>query len=584
LLVWHSRAQAEVIAVYVLALLLVLMVSIAMRFYIMASQTLKQVEEKKREIQQTVLSGGVRGYISGNTVYLASGIPLLVYSTLIHNGSHILWINPKPPSGLTGYRIAMPVMEISSLYIPIYSGSLTTLVEQCKARVVLVTDKGLIKWCPNVVTKIVNNTITALLTPMTPVGSFKVYYAGNISFFGVYGNWTGSSISGSDSSRTVLYPLLILYSDPVTISERWSSTVVNVTLRNSVTGDTAWIAFDVTKGSVVGSKAPTTKGNSYTAIMLMQSLASVAGITPVSLGGVDIFVFTVYYTYGSSRGVYAKELFTSTVLRVDPGDFTTLTVYTSFISCSGNYYNYINDYVVRTSGFGNIYIGVAYLTTGVGSFAPVQPMYISGYIEVGGESGWEHFKTAGSAPITISYYIYSPTLSSGVTGTGTSWSICRDGNVGTTLSGFLHARGGIKLPSGSTAVIGLYIKFQASVSASPQPPTSTATATPPTAAPWFVKQEPLPTNTTPINTKITVFTTQPINTSQYQIRYQINPDMKDLVTVAPTYLRSYGWGYQFILGADAPRKITIEVQYFDKTKNDYVTVFRWSGGNYLGAA
>jgi len=216
-----SRAQAEVIAVYVLALLLVLMVSIAMRFYIMASQTLKQVEEKKREIQQTVLSGGVRGYISGNTVYLASGIPLLVYSTMIHNGSHILWINPKPPSGLTSYRIAMPVMEISSLYIPIYSGSLTTLVEQCKARVVLVTDKGLIKWCPNVVTKIVNNTITALLTPMTPVGSFKKYYAGNISFFGLYselaGDATGTSIAGSVS--VTLRPLIVLYQDPVAVTE-----------------------------------------------------------------------------------------------------------------------------------------------------------------------------------------------------------------------------------------------------------------------------------------------------------------------------------------------------------------------------
>jgi len=583
-----SKAQAEVIAVFVLALLLVLMIGVAIRFYIMANQTLKQVEERKREIQQTVLSGGVRGYIENNTVYLASGVPLLVYSVMIHNGSHILWSNPSPPSGLTSYRIAMPVMEIGDIYVPIYSGSLASLIEQCKARIVLVTDKGLIKWCPNIITKYINNTVTALLTPMTPVGSFKVYYVGNISFFGIYGNWTGSSNGGSDYSWTSLYPVIIFYNDPVAVSERWSNTVVNVTLRNAVTGDVAWIAFDVAKGSVVGSRAPSTKGNSYFVIEMMpsNSIASATSIAPVSLGGVDIFAFTAYYTSGSSRGVYVKELFTGATLRIDPGSFTTLTVYSNFFSCSGSYYNYVNDYVVKVVGFGNVYIGVVYPYTGVGSFAPAQPMYIYGDIEVGGGSGWEHFKTEGSAPITVSYYIYSPTLGNGATGTGTSWSICRDGSISGSLNGFLHARGAIKLPSGSTATIGLYLKFQASVTATPSPPTSTPAPPTQIVASWFVKQEPTPTSTTPIKTTITVFTAQPINASQYKIVITIAnkaANTETTQTVQPTYLQSYGWGYQITLGADAPYSVEIKVQYFDKTKNDYVTVFRWSGGNYLGA-
>jgi len=585
-----SKAQAEVIAVFVLALMLVLMVGVAIRFYTMANQTLKQVEERKREVQQTVLSGGVRGYIDNNTVYLASGVPLLVYSVMISNGSSILWSNPSPPSGLTSYRISMPVMEISDIYTPIYSGSLAPLIEQCKARLVLVTDKGLIKWCPNIVTKIVNNTVTALLTPMTPVGSFKVYYVGNISFFGIYGNWTGSSLGGSDYSWTSLYPVIIFYSDPVTISEKWSNTVVNVTLRNSVTGDVAWIAFDVTKGSVVSNKTPTTRGNSYKTIMLVQNLVSVTDITPVSLGGVDIFVFTVYYVSGSSRGVYAKELFTGVTLRVDPGDFTTLSTYSYLFSCSGNYLNYGMD-IVRVSGFSNVYIGIAYLATGVATFAPVQPMYIYGYIEVGGEvgggSGWEHFRAVGSAPIKVSYYINSPTLGNAATGTSTSWSICRDGRVGSSLSGLLQAVGNIRLPSGATVAIGLYIKYQTSASASPPPP---PTATPPSSSQivtsWDVRLEPEPTSTTPIKTTITVFTTQPINASQYQIVITIvNTATKTgtTQTVQPTLL-SYGWGYQITLGADAPYSVEIEVKHFDKTVNGYVTVFKWYGGNYLGAA
>jgi hypothetical protein len=583
-----TRAQAEVIAVYVLALLLVLMVGIAIRFYVMSGQLLKQVEERKREVQQTVLSGGVRGYVSGDTVYLASGIPLLVYSVMIHNGSHILWINPKPPSGLTSYRTAMPVMEVSSLYVPIYSGSLTALVEQCRARVVLATDKGLIKWCPSVVTKYINNTIESLLTPMTPVGSFRIYYVGNISFFGLYGILSNSI----ESSRTVLYPLAVLYTDPLRVSEKWSSYVVNVTIANTVTGDTAWVAFDVSQGAVVSRRIPAARGNDYVMFLAApsQGLSSVASLKPVSLGGVDVFIFTAYYLKpsGSSGRIYASELLTGAQLYVASGDFVNYiaTGTTMQTTCRG--VQYLASYGVSTKSFGDIYVGILYPSTLVGSFAIFKQLSINTWTSIYYSIATDYriFDSTGSFNTQMSYAVHSSIMSSPSTGTATSWSICREGNNPGTWF-YVKARSAVKIPSGRTIEVGLNITVQVSTGAQPPAPPTTTPSPPPIAAQWFVHQSPIPTNTTPINTKITVFTTQPINTSQYKIHYLIinlATNQNDEGYVNPTYLQSYGWGYQFVLDADAPRKITIEVQYFDKTKNDYVTVFRWSGGNYLGAA
>ena len=582
-----TRAQAEVIAVYVLALLLVLMVGIAIRFYIMSGQLLKQVEERKREVQQTVLSGGVRGYVSGDTVYLASGIPLLVYSVMIHNGSHILWINPKPPSGLTSYRTAMPVMELSTLYIPVYSGPLTALVEQCRARVVLATDKGLIKWCPNVVTKYVNNTIESLLTPMTPVGSFRIYYVGNISFFGLYGILSNSI----ESSRTVLYPLAVLYTDPLRVSEKWSGYVVNVTIANTVTGDTAWVVFDVSQGAVVSRRIPAARGNDYVMFLAApsQGLSSVASLRPVSLGGVDVFIFIAYYLKpsGSSGRIYASELLTGAQLYVASGDFVNYiaTGTTMQTTCRG--VQYLASYGVSTKSFGDIYVGILYPSTLVGSFAIFKQLSINTWTSIYYSIATDYriFDSTGSFNTQMSYTVHSSIMSSPSTGTATSWNICREGNNPGTWF-YVKARSAVKIPSGRTIEVGLNITVQVSTGAQPPAPPTATPSPPPIIPSWFVKQEPVPTNTTPINTKITVFTTQPINTSQYKIHYLIinlATNQNDEGYVNPTYLQSYGWGYQFVLDADAPRKITIEVQYFDKTKNDYVTVFRWSGGNYLGA-
>jgi hypothetical protein len=583
-----SRAQAEVIAVYVLALLLVLMVGIAIRFYVMSGQLLKQVEEKKREVQQTVLSGGVRGYVSGDTVYLASGIPLLVYSVMIHNGSHILWINPKPPSGLTSYRTAMPVMEVSSLYIPVYSGPLTALVEQCKARVVLATDKGLIKWCPSVVTKYINNTIESLLTPMTPVGSFRIYYVGNISFFGLYGILSNSI----ESSRTVLYPLAVLYTDPLRVSEKWSGYVVNVTIANTVTGDTAWVAFDVSQGAVVSRRIPAARGNDYVMFLAApsQGLSSVASLKPVSLGGVDVFIFTAYYLKpsGSSGRIYASELLTGAQLYIASGDFVNYiaTGTTMQTTCRG--VQYLASYGASTKSFGDIYVGILYPSTLVGSFAIFKQLSINTGTSIYYSTATDYriFDSTGSFNTQMSYTVHSSIMSSPSTGTATSWNICREGNNPGTWF-YVKARSAVKIPSGRTIEVGLNITVQVSTGAQPPAPPTATPSPPPIIPSWFVKQEPVPTNTTPIKTTITVYTSQQINASQYQIKITIRNNATRSETtqiVTPTYLQGYGWGYQITLDADAPRKITIEVQYFDKTKNDYVTVFRWSGGNYLGAA
>jgi len=520
-----SKAQAEVIAVFVLALLLALMVGVAIRFYIMAGQTLKQVEERKREVQQTVLSGGVRGYIDSDTVYLASGVPLLVYSVMIHNGSSILWSNPSPPSGLTSYRISMPVMELSDIYTPVYSGSLTSLIEQCKARVVLVTDKGLIKWCPNIITKIVNNTIISISAPLSVLGSFKVYYVGNITYFALYGNISvsatndASSDSSTDNSRTTLYPVIIFYNDPVTISEKWSNTVVNVTLRNTVTGDAAWLAFDVAKGVIVGKKAPANSSNIYDIIFYSpdKGVAVIAtSMKPISVGGIDVFAFTVYYTKG--YGYYAKELFTATQIGTIFGNYMDYGVYNNYQS-SEVYYAFLKCYgggvppnllgaytfIINTKTPSTLYIGVVSRTTSASTFVSVAPvamslfarLYRGPHYSLGWTTayyGLDYFAVNGSSPVQASYYIaFSCSSNSGtcgfcdncdqkpVTGTGTSW------NTSKLCCGWhspewytIKAEARIALPSGATIPIGIYATMMVS---SPPPPPPPPPPQPPAPAP-----------------------------------------------------------------------------------------------------
>jgi hypothetical protein len=626
------RGQAEVIAVYVLALLLVLMVGIAMRFYIMASQTLKQVEEKKREIQQTVLSGGVRGYISGNTVYLASGIPLLVYSTMIHNGSHILWINPKPPSGLTSYRTAMPIMEISSLYIPIYSGPLTILVEQCKARVVLATDKGLIKWCPNVVTKIVNNTVMSISGQLTALGSFNVYYVGNITYFGLYGNLTvsassdASSSSSTDNSRTTLYPLIIFYNDPINVSEKWSGTVVNVTLRNTVTGDIAWIAFDVSSGSVVGKKVPANSSNTYDIVFYSPSKSTLniglaPSVKPINVGGIDVFVFTVYY---APPYYYAKELFTSTQLSISIGSYMNSYVVGNVVApdaasaiqqCFATSVNpstvHAALYSIYTSTPSALYVGVVSRATEASTFAAISPLAISmnaalkknPYTQVYNTItvyNAELFTVSGSSPLQIAYYIaYSASCAGGacgycngcdqkpVTGVGTSWNKTKTCcNTYASTWYLVKAETRIALPSKATVPIGIYANMKIGVSSSPPPPAATTTIT--TTASGGGGNPPAWIYETYVEASLgkeyaIVYTTTSVDPTQWEIEWEIYDPTKSKPTNTTTYPLQRVCGlYACGLGGyvEIPKNgyVIAVVKYLDsdgKWKPYAMQTFRW---------
>ena len=144
------RGQAELLAVMAMALVLALLVAAVARFAVLYQQARASLEEKAREVYQVVLSGGVRGYVdpSTNTVYLSAGVPLVVYAVYIHNGTHVLWGSqaaPPYPSYATSQTAAL---VLTNYYTPVYQGGLAQQVRTCSAWVVLVTDKGVFRWCP----------------------------------------------------------------------------------------------------------------------------------------------------------------------------------------------------------------------------------------------------------------------------------------------------------------------------------------------------------------------------------------------------------------------------------------------------
>ena len=134
------RGQAEVLSVMAMALVLAVLVGAVVRFAVLYRQAAAQLEERSREVYQALLTGGIRGYVntSANTVYLASGVPLRVYARYVQNFTHVLW----------GETSQTPIMTVGDQYVPVYQGPLAGLVYRGEAQVVLVTDRGLVKWDP----------------------------------------------------------------------------------------------------------------------------------------------------------------------------------------------------------------------------------------------------------------------------------------------------------------------------------------------------------------------------------------------------------------------------------------------------
>jgi len=577
-----NKAQVEIIAVYVMALLLVLMVGVTLRFVTLYRQAREHLEEKSREMYQVMFSGGLRGRIDdkSNTIYLSSGTPVDVYVVMIYNGTHILWSNPelklvKYPQ----YEIQQfLLMVITNFDTPVYQGPLTQQVMQCRAWVTLVTDKGLLKWCPQIVTKVINNTITTLIAPMNPIGMFKVYYVGNISFYGFYGILS----KGIDQSKTVLYPLAVLYTDPLIVSEKWNDYMVNVTVTNPITEDVAWIVFDVSTGTVVNKKNPSVSSNTYYMFLALPSTKNsiIASINPISIGGIDFFIFTAYYNSAEIRSV---ELFTGTSLSINVGKFID---YISGGAC-GNYYLPCSSfwytvciYSTSTRNFGDIYVGVLYPLTMMGSFTIFKQLNIdtSTTFYYSDLSNYGDFSSKGSSLIQMSYIVHSSLMNNPIIGTGTSWNACTKGYY-SSIWFYVKARSSLRIPSGRTVEVGLNITVQVSTEAQPStPPTTTPTHTPVPPS-WLVQLIPMPTSTIPTNTTVVVFTLSDINISEYKIWYRI--DDKDIGryqtdTVSPVYLGLIGrFGRIFELEGGTRKVIEIKVYYRDKV------VFSYSTYNYL---
>jgi len=186
-----GRGQAELLAVMAMALVLAVLVAAVVRFAVLYQQARSGLEEKAREVYRVVLSGGVRGYVdtSTSTVYMSAGVSLVVYAVYIHNGTHVLWGSQVPPPYPSYATSQTAALSLSDYYTAVYQGSLARQVSNCSAWVVLVTDKGVFKWCPTYIT--LYATSLAVESPANPLGKFKAYYAGNLTYFALFGELTG---------------------------------------------------------------------------------------------------------------------------------------------------------------------------------------------------------------------------------------------------------------------------------------------------------------------------------------------------------------------------------------------------------
>jgi len=596
----RRRGQAELLAVMAMALVLAVLVGAVVRFAVLYRQASSQLEERAREVYQVVLSGGLRGYVdsSTGTVYLSSGVPLTVYAVYIHNGTSVLWGSLPAPTYPSYTTYQTPLLYLTNSYAPVYQGPLAAQVNTCSAWVVVVTDKGLFKWCPTYLPLVVSSRVLA--APMDPLGSLRVYYAGNITYFALYGTLSGDYYTFSENSRTTLYPLVVLYQDPVSVvGERWSGFVVNVTLRNPATGDTAWLAFNASSGSVVGKRGGATSPTTYYMVLALPQvgLSAATAVRPLSLGGVDVFAFTVYYaphTGDATKGyVYASELLTSKAVSVQTTrylvrDFTSL--YSGVLVCSSTWTSNIMEYRVYSQNWGDVFVGVIHPATQASTLALVRQLDVATdnvlhYRNLGTGQYQVEFRTSGSSPIPFSYTYRVSAMPTPASGTSkTSWSDCKTGYP-TEVWFYVKASASVRLPSGRAVPIGQDITVQVVSSPPSAAPPSTPTATPTPILPpsrWYVEVDPYPNSTTPMDVKVRVYADGEINPSDYSIYYRVvNDDTGGTVvegTVSPALISVGGlpkYGYAWELKGDSRKSIYVVVRYKGQ---DFMTATRW---NYL---
>jgi hypothetical protein len=560
-----------------MALLIAILVAIVVRGLVLQKQVYQRVEQKVREAYQVVMSGGLRGRVVNDSVYLSSGIPVKVYSIAIHNGTTILWSNPSRIERYPKYTvISMPLIEITNFEVAVYRGSLANLVEQCKAWVVLVTDRGLFKWCSTVVVKYVNSTEVSIAGFVKLLGDFDVHYVGNITFYTLYlvRNVTASGDASSSSTitneRTTLYPIVLFYNSKfIDVAEKWVSgtTRVNITLRNIVTGDTAWLLFDVANGSVVSRRTPTNSFNSYYVILWYSGGSAVKTMQPISIGGIDVFVFTVYY---SGNSYYLLDLFSMQRISIYTGSATSYTVsrdvrtgdvadaikrcYGVSADPSRTGASYV--FSIYTSYIQELYIAVVNTVTKASTSASVKALAVSmnaviyrnPYEEfLYGKNYYtlELFRTSISSPIAVAYSVSH--RNDGCSGCSTSASSTNTsarieklccGCGGTNSGHFLvKAEGRIALPSGTSVPIGVLAYMRI---ANPQPPqlppatpvTTTAIGGGYTIFPAWIYERFVVESLTSVRVYAYVYTTENVDPNKWRIEWRIyrvgesNPEIK----------------------------------------------------------
>jgi hypothetical protein len=611
--VGRPRGQAEAVALLGMALILLIMIAVMYRYAVLSKQTRERLEETAKNVYQALLSGGLRGYVDLNTstVYLSSGVELKVYAVFIHNGTHVLWGSTSPPQYPGSQSTSTALTVLGNQFTPVYQGNYSQLVNGCSAWVVLITDKGLVKWCPSVIK--VTESSYGLLGSLARTGEFdNIYYAGGnkYHYYVFEGSASGSASStpyGSYVTMDMFFyeytisPVMVFYSGSLNISEKWwlrgSDACVNLTLSSG------------NYTHLVSVCATSTSGQSYMyssgSATYVKSIALITD-NPVSPGSMFIdsvkiyrlgeAVFTVvapkfttdpYYQQYGYRYYYYIDL---------PLEGRRVTVYdwypkwTPPLSCSG----YGSCYAEKDIGAFKAYVyghGSGDTLDGYNAGAlPGSGVRIILYDFDTGGSTYTLLQSAGIAitnlPAVAGYIFGStpPVRIQASDGTNivlnnVTWNLKKS----LTPSLWVNKSASIAL-GGLTLGIHTYTSLDSSTQSSPQTPPSTPPTPPPntTSTPPRIMflQDPIPTSENPVDTKVYIFipddpstvssdVVNNINVSYEIYDYGSRTPTNGTATLSKISIPLFGerWGVVFELKGDSQKTLTVSVYYAGKLVN-----------------
>jgi hypothetical protein len=599
----RPRGQAEAVALLGMALILLIMVAVMYRYAVLSKQTRERLEETAKNVYQALLSGGLRGYVDLNTstVYLSSGVELKIYAVFIHNGTHVLWGSTSPPQ-YPGSRSASTALTVlGSQFTPVYQGNYSQLVNGCSAWVVLITDKGLVKWCPSVIKVTVSNY--GLSGSLARTGEFEnIYYAGGnkYHYYVFEGNATGSVSSTPQGSQVVMAmsfraftisPVMVLYTGSLNISEKWwlrgSDACVNLTLSSgNYTHLVSVCAASTSTQSYMYSNGSATYVKSIALITdhYISPFMSIDSVKIYKLGDAVFTVVAPKFTTYNGKYYYYIDL---------PLENRRVTVYewtNPSVSCIG-----INS---CSSGkdIGALYVyvnGRASGNTLVEYNAVVQPGSGARIILYDFDTGGSTHILLQGAGIAVTNlpavagYIFGATppviihVSDGtaIVLNNVTWNLKKS----LTPSLWVNKSAGVAL-GGLTLGIHTYTSLSSSTQSSPPPPPPTPPTPPPntTSTPPRIMflQDPIPTSENPVDTKVYIFIPDDPNSVSNDVVNNINVsyNIYDYANRTPTNgaatlskisipLFGERWGVVFELKGDSQKTLTVSIYYAGKLVN-----------------